>query len=151
MEAQFEFQWDTTLSPRTAWDFMVASFRNSTASPIWPRDCSFVKIENDTFRDGAQVAMLYNLGIMRTKVSYILGHIDWGKSFIYGTADTHPLHGGGMVIFEEGPKGTRCTWKGRYQTKSFLSRLSLFWFKKYYEKKFFQKLNAAFKKFEKNA
>jgi hypothetical protein len=150
MEAQFEFQWKTRLSPRTTWDFMVASFRNSTASPIWPRECSLVRIDNDTFRNGAGVTVLYNLGIMRTKVYYVLDHIDWGKSFIYRTTDTHPLHGGGMIIFEEGPGGTVCTWKGRYQTKKFLSRLSLFWFKKYYEKKFFRNLDKAFRKFEKN-
>jgi hypothetical protein len=148
VEAQFEYQLETRLSPRTAWDFMVASFQNSNVSPIWPKECSIVKIENDNFRNGAQVTMLYNLGITRTKVHYILGHINREKSFIYGSADTHPLHGGGMVLFEERPEGTRIVWKGRYQTKSFLSRLSLYWFRKFYEKKFFKNLERTFRKFD---
>lgn len=103
----------TSLSSAHLWELLDLSFRDSDASPIWPR--ALESIRSARVETGTLVQATYKgPGGMQSHVTYRFAEVEPGRRLRYVAEPSHPLRGGGTVEISLAPTGCLLRWYGRY-------------------------------------
>ena len=113
MRISFDHTIVTTLNREQLWSLLELSFRNSDASPIWPR--ALESIRSARVETGALVRAIYKApGGLQSHVTYRFADVEPGWRLRYVAEPSHPLRGGGTVEILPAPAGCLLRWYGGY-------------------------------------
>jgi hypothetical protein len=144
--ARFSHLWQSPLDLPRTWELIKNAFEDSHASTIWPNEMAEIRAQsNARLETDTPLTARYKLGPFKASAHYRIALYDPPRMIRYETTEKHPLKGYAVITMDTTTHGTRCRWKGEYRPKSPQSLLPLFWFKLYYERRFFKKLIGNFR------
>lgn len=139
----FNHEINVNLPAARVWVELAQSFRDSTKSRVWPTSLSV--LNSNALKQGTLVRAKYKFLVAGSNVEYRLRRVQKGRSLEYEATANHPLKGGGRIeVIPQGASKTLLTWKGEYRYDGF--SVAAFFFKYYFEKRFFSRLKDGFTK-----